>query len=136
MLRGFWAKLNASHPRGRQLGCRLDQACDDQSQRQIATALRSPPRQHGVERDAARRAERGEHVAVRQRADDFHRLCGGQQFVTAQHGTQLLNALGGPAGQVGQGSVFGLAGLAVTFPQQNGRRRASVRDDSHIHAPI
>jgi hypothetical protein len=73
---------------------------------------------------------------MRQRADDFHRLSGGQQFVTAQHGAQSLDALGGPARQVGEGSVLGLAGLAVTFPQQNGRRRASVRDDSHIHAPI
>jgi hypothetical protein len=45
--------------------------------------LRRPAWQHGVERDAACGAERGEHVAVRQRADDFHRLDGGQQFVTA-----------------------------------------------------
>jgi hypothetical protein len=64
-------------PRRRQLGCRFEQACDDQGQRQIAPALRRAARQHGVERDAARRAERGQHVAVRQRADDFHRLCGG-----------------------------------------------------------
>src|SRR6516165_5793874 len=61
---------------------------------------------------------------------------GGQQFVTAQHGAQWLNALGGPAGQVGEGSVLGLTGFAVTLTQQNGRWRASVRDDSHIHAPI
>jgi len=108
------------HPRGRQLGRRLDQAGDNQGQRQIATALRRPARQHRVERDAARGAERGEHVAVRQRADDLHRLGGGQQFVTAQYGAELLNALGGPAGQVGEGAVLGLAGLAVTFPQQDG----------------
>ena len=124
------------HPRGRQLGRRLEQAGDDQGQRQIAAALRRAARQHGVERDAARGAERGEHVAVRQRADDFHRLGGGQQFVAAQHGAELLNALGGPARQVGEGSVLGLAGLAVTLPQQDGRRRASVGDDSHIHAPF
>ena len=123
------------HPRGRQLGRRLEQARDDQGQRQIAPALRRPARQHGVERDAARGAERGEHVAVRQRADDFHRLGGGQQFVAAQHGAELLNALGGPARQVGEGSVLGLAGLAVTLPQQDGRWRASVGDDGHIHAP-
>src|SRR5207244_1459195 len=73
---------------------------------------------------------------VRQRADDLHRLGGGQQFVAAQHGAKLLNALGGPARQVSKGSVFGLAGLAVTLPQQDGGRRASVRDDSHVHAPI
>ncbi len=65
------------HPRGRQLGGRLDQAGDDQRQRQIAAALRRAPRQHRVERDAACGAERGEHVAVRQRADDFHRFSGG-----------------------------------------------------------
>src|SRR6266404_313708 len=42
-----------------------------------------------------------------QRADNFHRLSGGQQFVAAQHGTELLDALGGPARQVGEGSVLG-----------------------------
>ena len=108
------------HSRGRQLGRRLEQARDDQGERQIAPALRRPTRQHGVERDAAGGAERGEHVAVRQRADDFHRRSGGQQFVAAQHGTELLNALGGPARQVGEGSVLGLAGLAVTLSQQDG----------------
>jgi hypothetical protein len=70
----------------------------------------------------------------RQRTDDFHRRDGGQQFVAAQHGAQLLNALGGPAGQVAEGSVLGLAGLAVALTQQYGRWRASVGDDSHIHA--
>src|SRR5439155_19409743 len=59
----------------------------------------------------------------------------GQQLVAAQHRTELFNALGGPARQVGEGSVLGFAGLAVALPQQDGRRRASVRDDSHIHAP-
>ena len=122
------------HPRGRQLGRRLEQARDDQGQRQIASALRHPAGQQRVERDAARGAERGEHVAVRQRADDFHRLSGGQQLVATQHGAELFNARGGPAGQVGEGSVFGLAGLAVTLTQQDGRWRASVGDASHIHA--
>jgi len=54
---------------------------------------------------------------VRQRADDFYRLSGGQQSVTAQYGAELLNALGRPAGQVGEGSVLGLARLAVALPQ-------------------
>jgi hypothetical protein len=124
------------HPRGRQLGRRFEQTGNDQGQRQIAAALRRAAGQHRVERNAARRAERGEHVAVRQRADDFHRLRGGQQFATPQHGAELFNALGGPAGQVGEGSILGLAGLAVTLTQQDGRWRASVRDDSHIHAPL
>ena len=48
------------------LAARLEQAGDDQGQRQIAAAAR----QHGVERDAPRGAERREHVTVRQRADD------------------------------------------------------------------
>jgi len=108
------------HSRGRQLGRRLEQTGDDQGQRQIAPALRRPARQQCVERDAARGAERGQHVAVWQRADNFHRLGGGQQFVAAQHGAELLDARGGPAGQVGEGSVLGLAGLAVALPQQDG----------------
>ena len=122
------------HPRGRQLGRRLEQARDNQGQRQIAPALRRAARQHRVERDAACGAQRGEHMAVRQRADDFHRRSGGQQLVAAQHRAELLNALGRPAGQVGEGSVPGLARLTVALAQENGRRRASVRDNSHIHA--
>jgi hypothetical protein len=47
---------------------------------------------------------------------------------------RAADARGGPARQVGEGSVLGLAGLAVTLPQQDGGRRASVGDDSHIHA--
>jgi hypothetical protein len=47
------------HPRGRQLGYRLEQAGDDQGQRKIAAALRRAARQQRVERDAARGAERG-----------------------------------------------------------------------------
>ena len=47
------------HPRGRQLGRWLEQARDDQSQRQIPPALRRPAGQHGIERDAARGAQRG-----------------------------------------------------------------------------
>jgi len=108
------------HSRRCQLGRRLEQARDDQGERQIAPALRPPARQQRVEGDAAGGAERGEHMAVRQRADDFHRRSGGQQFVAPQHGTELLNALGRPARQVGEGSVLGLAGLAVTLTQQDG----------------
>ena len=66
------------HPRGRQLGRRLEQAGDDQGQCQIAPPLRRAARQQRVERDVARGAQCGEHMAVRQRADDFHRLGGGQ----------------------------------------------------------
>ena len=98
----------------------LEQAGNDQGERQIAAALRRAAWQHGIERDATRSAERGQHVTVRQRADDFHRLRGGQQFVAAQHGAELIDALGGPARQVGEGPVFGLAGLAVSLAQQDG----------------
>jgi hypothetical protein len=44
---------------------RLEQARDDQGQRQIPPALRRPTGQQGVDRDAARGAQCGEHVAVR-----------------------------------------------------------------------
>jgi len=56
-------------------------------------------------------------------------------LVAAQRGAELLDALDRPAGQVGEGSVLGLAGLAVALAQQDGGRRAAVGDDGHIHAP-
>jgi len=48
---------------------------------------------------------------------------------------QRIDLVLGPVRQVGQGAVLHLAALAVALPQQDGRRRASVGDDSHIHAP-
>jgi LysR substrate binding domain-containing protein len=63
-------------------------------------------------------------VAVRQRANDFHRRSGGQQFVAAQHGTELLNALGGPARQVGEGSVLGRRWTVASHRQPSQREPA------------
>ena len=62
------------HPRGGQLGRRVEQAGDDQGQCQITSALRRAAGQQGIELDPACGAERGEHVAMRQSADDLQAL--------------------------------------------------------------
>jgi hypothetical protein len=54
-------------------------------------ALRSAPREQAGEIDPPGGAERGEHMAVRQGADDLHRPRRRQQPLTAQYGAHLLD---------------------------------------------
>ena len=110
------------HPGGRQLGRRIEQPGDDQGIRQLAPAWRRTTWQQGVEVDPPGGGQRGEYVAMRQGADNLHRLGGRQQRLAAQHGAELFDPFTGPAGQIGQGAIFGFATLAVAFAQQDGRR--------------
>ena len=110
------------HPRGGQLGRRVEQAGDDQGECQIASALRRAAGQQDLELDPARGAERGEHVAVGKSTDDLNGVGGGKQLLTAQHGAQLLDPLGRPVGEILERSVLGFATFAITLAQQDGRR--------------
>src|SRR6187397_326355 len=78
--------------------------------------------QQGIELDPAGGAERGEHVTMGQSTDDLNGVGGGKQLLAAQHGAQLLDLLGRPVGEVLEGSVLGLAILAITLAQQDGWR--------------
>ena len=49
-------------------------------------------------------------------------VCARNQFLAPQHGTELLDALGRPVGEVLESSLLGLAVLAVAFAQQDGWR--------------
>ena len=89
---------------------------------QITSALRRAARQQGIEFDPACGTERGEDVAMGKSADDLNGVGGGKQFLAAQHGAQLLDPLGRPVGEILEGSLLGLAVLAVAFAQQDGWR--------------
>jgi len=110
------------HPRGSQLGRRVEQAGDDQRECQITSALRRATGQQGIEFDAACGGEGGEDVAMGKRSDDLNSIGGGKQLLAAQHGAQLLDAFGRPVGEILEGSLLGLAVLAVAFAQQDGWR--------------
>ena len=123
------------HPRGGELGRRIEQAGDDQRQSEVTPPLWRTPRQQAVEVDPSGGAQGGEHVAMRQGAHDLDRLAGRQQPLAAQHGAQLLDALGWPGGEVGQRAFLGLAVLAVALAQQDGGGRASVGHHVDMHGP-
>ena len=110
------------HPRGGQLRRRVEQAGDDQRKCQITSALRRAARQQGIEFDPACGTERGEDVAMGKSAEDLNGVGRGKQFLAAQHGAQLLDPLGRPVREILEGSLLGLAVLAVAFAQQDGWR--------------
>ena len=59
------------HPGGSQLGRRIEQPGNDQRQRQVAPALRGTAWQQIVQTDAPGDGERGQDVAMWERAADF-----------------------------------------------------------------
>jgi hypothetical protein len=72
------SRSGIEHPRGGELGGRIEQPGDDQGERKIATTLRRAAGQEFIERDLPGCAERGEHMAVRQRPGNLNGLAGGQ----------------------------------------------------------
>jgi hypothetical protein len=78
LAQGMARRGRIKHPRGRQFGRGIEHSGDDQRQRQIAPPLPRAARQQRIQFDAARGGQRGEHVAVRQRAGDLHRIRGRQ----------------------------------------------------------
>jgi len=91
-------------------------------QHQIAVARGNRVDQLGDLQPRGNAQDRG-HVPVLQAAGDLERL--GQihpRGQALQYLRQCLNLGLGPAGQIGQGAGFHLAGLAVAFPQQDRRR--------------
>ena len=118
---------------GGQLGRRLEHPRHDQRQGQLAPAL-AAARQQPVQSDPPRRAERREHMAVGQRAQDLQPLTRRHQRIPTQHCAQQRDPLSRPVGQILQGPVPDLAAITPALPQQNGGPRATVGDDSDVHA--
>jgi hypothetical protein len=98
------------HPCGGQLGRRIEQPGDDQRQGQIASGLRGAARQQLIETDAPGDAQRGQDVAMRQRAADLEAArAEGNEGIAAQGGTQGFDPLERQLGEVGRGAVLDLA---------------------------
>src|SRR6202022_449067 len=73
-------------------------------------------------------------MAVRQRAahDDAF-LIGRRHLAALQQGAQPFDDLGRPIGQVGDGALLDLAGVAIALAQQDRGRRVSGGDRFDIH---
>ena len=87
-------------------------------------------------RPMCRRVPSTGDVAVWQRADDGQGLLPGRDDAAAvEQGTQALDQMAWPAGQVEQRPLSDLVAVAVAFTQEDRRWRAAVRDDIDIHDP-
>jgi hypothetical protein len=118
---------------GRQLGGRRQQAGDDHGDDQVPAAVAGRAEQ-AIEAEAAQHAEDGGDVVVRQGAADGQGfLAGWQGRAALEQAAQTLDQLGWPVGQVEQGALFDLAGLAVGLAQQDGGRRGAVGDGLDAH---
>lgn len=126
--------VDVEHPRGCQLGRRVEQPGDDERQRQVTTALRGSAGQQVGEADASGGGEGGKNVTMRQRAADFEAMLADRdERVAAQSGTQGVDALDRQLREVGKGAVLDLAILAVGFAQQERGAGVTVRDLGDVH---
>lgn len=128
--------LDIEHARGRRLRGRRHNAVDQHGDHQLAAAIAGAT-QHAVQSDPAQRAQHGRYGAVRQAAAHDDRLSiGGDRCAAFQQRAQTFDELGRPIGQIGEGAFFDLAGVAIAFAQQDGRRRRAVGDRFDIHGLI
>src|SRR6185295_10312245 len=84
--------------------------------------------------DVAQRAQHRRDMAVRQRAahDDAF-LIDRRHLAALEQGAQPFDDLGRPIGQVGDGALLDLVGVAIALAQQDRGRRISVGDRFDIH---
>jgi hypothetical protein len=116
------------------IGRWVEQPGDDERPCQVTAALGRAAGQQVVEANASGGGQRGEDVAMRQRAADFEAVVADRdQGVAAQRRPQGVDALDRQLGQVGEGPVLDLAVLAVGFPQQEGGLGVAVRDLGDVH---
>src|SRR5271157_2481260 len=122
---------------GRQLGRRRDDTADNHRQDEIARPIGlagAYGAEQPVEADGARRAEHGRDVTMRQRAFDRQSLLAGWNDDAAlQDGAQALDMLRRPVRQIEQRALADALAVPIALTQENGGRRATVRDDLDIH---
>src|SRR3954469_17313735 len=125
--------VRRQRPRGGQFRGGIEDPADDQRQYQVAAAVAGGA-EPAVEADAARGAEGGGDVAMRQGALDADGvLAGWDDGATLEDGAQALDMGGVPGGEVEQGPLVDLAVLAPAFAQQDGGGRGAVGDGLDVH---
>src|SRR5450759_5596396 len=113
---GMAGRGGVEHARGGEFCRRIEQAGDDQGENDIAAALGRTAGQQAIEADMAGGGQRGEDMAMRERAADFEpALAGGNQPVAAQGGAEGLDLLVPTTGEIGEGAGFDLSVLAVAL---------------------
>src|SRR6202521_6092970 len=90
-----------------------------------------------IEADLARGAEGRVDMTMRQRADDGNGIpVLGNDGAAFEQCLEPGDPLVRPVGEVQQGTLLDLAGLAIALAQQNGRGRVAIGDGFDIHGNI
>ena len=75
-------------------------------------------------------------MAVGAGADDGEGLVGTDEGLVLEQLAESFDLSGGPRGEVGDGALADLVALAPALAEEDGRGRAAVGDDIHIHGNI
>ena len=124
--------LFAQSARGGQLGAGVDHAGDDEGHHQVALPA-GPSVDDLVQADPAQRAQDGSDVTVREGPNDLEPAAGVGDLAALEQRAQPLDDVGGPVGQIGQGTIAGLATLAVGLAEQDARWGATVGYGCNVH---
>jgi hypothetical protein len=128
--------VSGDSARGGELGAGIEDAGDHQGQDEIAAAIAVRTEQP-IEADLARRAQRGVDMTVRQRADKGDGIPFlGNDSAAFQQRPEPGDPLAWPVGEVQEGALFDLAGLAVALAQQDGWGRIAIGDRFDIHGKM
>lgn len=108
------------HPGRCQFGGPIEELGDDEAKRPVTMALRCPARQQVLQAGAPGDGQRGQDMAMRERAADLEIVVAGcNEFVAAKGRADDLDAVNWLAGEVGRRSVFELAILAIALAEQD-----------------
>ena len=111
---------------------RREHPADDEGEDEVAAAVAGGT-DEPVEPDLAGGAEGGGDMAVRQRAHDADRRPVARQ-TTPPFSSALKPAIARrPVGQIEEGALLDLAGLAIALAQQDRGRRIAVGDGLDVH---
>ena len=118
---------------GGELGCRVEDATDQEGEDKIAAAIAAGAK-NTVEADVARGAESGHDMAVRQAADDGEGITlGGNDRAAFEDAAQTLDVGCGPVGKIAQCALTHLAAFAVALAQQDRGGRVPIRNGFDVH---
>lgn len=121
---------------GGKFGSWIEDAGDDHGEDEIAVAGGKRV-EDGIELEVAQTAEDGGSVTMRQGAGDEEGIGprgGANRERAGQGGAEGMDLLLGEMGEIGQGTSFNFAVLAVGFAEEEGGRGVAVGDGGDVHA--
>ena len=110
----------------------MENASHDHGHHQIALPARISI-EDALQAQPAQGSQAGGDVAMGQRAEDGEGFADRHQCLALDHPAQVVDLLGGPIGEIGQGHLTDLAALANGLAQEHGGRGVAVGHNVDIH---